>query len=233
MVRIALLLATMLYLIAYTLTNFVGTPEQYALCEYVEFRETYCEYIDDSWVVTFELYLPRHLDYSLNRLRIMRIYAYDGDIQIPVYDVTVVDYMGNIYLHTLSDNNYITLERARKLKESNEYGAIQFKIPKQAIVENNVQLLIHTAGGMDHYKEIQLTKNPIDLTTLADKISDTHFFDLKTEYIGEWMPPYFLICSWLGVFLDYIDIYFTQRQTLAHSMLLESQVHKRKFIDNE
>lgn len=215
-----------------TYTNLFERAEHYALCEYVEFRETYCEYIDNSWFVTLELYLPRHQGYSLNRLKIMEISAGYGDTRIPIDDVTVVDYIGKTYSHKLSDKNNIILERTRKLKQSSEYGAIQFKIPKQAILEDNVQLLIHTAGGMDYYRGIQLSRNPIDLSTLADKISNTHFVDVKRKYMGEWMPPYILICCWLGVFLDCIDIYFTQRQ-LYSIRFLESQVpRENSFITN-
>jgi hypothetical protein len=184
--------------------------EQYSLCEYVEFRETYCEYIDESWIVTFELYLPRHQGCSLNRLKIMEIYTGYEDTQIPVYDVTVVDYMGNIYFHTLGDRNDIIMERARKLRQSSENGAIQFKIPNEAIDEDTVRVLIHTAGGMDHYRVVQLSRNPVDLHTLADKISKAHLFDVKIEYMGEWMPPYILLCCWLGVIFDE---YLTRRYT--------------------
>jgi hypothetical protein len=63
---------------------------------------------------------------------------------------------------------------------------------------------LHLASHFDYIKIITLEKSVerANLFSLCEKMYKGYVYRSKIEAMQQWMPPYILLCSWLGIFLD-------------------------------
>ena len=182
-----MILVSILY---YTWPLYWPLNSQIGQFERMNFGENYCDYLEDSWVITYELKSLGNIPVWIEKK-----YFTLHDEKTQVYDVTYVDYKGDILREEyLSRRNPIIIP-------DGETSLVQFTVPG-AIYGDTPQILIQTSGGMDYIKGIQLSRTPIDLNTLAEMISKAYLFNFKMEYMPRWMPLYILLCLWFGIFLD-------------------------------
>lgn len=188
--------------------------------ELIKFGETYCDYLEDSWIISLELKSLGNMP-----VRIERIYftLYDEKTQVydvtyverirngdflreeylsmlhdektQVYDITYVDHRGDI-LHDedLSRRNPIVIP-------DGEISIVQFSVPG-TINGDTVLILIQTGGGVNYIKGIQLSRTPFDLSASAEKVSKAYYLNMKIEYLHRWKAQYILLCIFIGFFVD-------------------------------
>jgi hypothetical protein len=201
---------------------------QINMFELLKFGETYCDYLEDSWVISLELKslgnMPVQIEKIYFTLYDEKTQVYDvtyverirnGDFlreeylsmlydeKTQVYDVTYVDYKGDIFREEdLSIRNPILIP-------DGEISLVQFTIPG-TIYGDTVLILIQTRGGCNYIKGIQLSNTPFDLCASAEMVSKAYYLNMKIEFMHRWKAQYILLCIFIGFF---VDGYLAHRQS--------------------
>lgn len=191
--------------------------------------DTYYEYVNGSWVVTSELKAWGSM--WDGRACIGKIFIDYQDAGLPhrgmtehavqVIEATVIDYRGSIsFIDEFSDDNPILLHDNKWNRISNSvragisnyyrgffkapsFSAIQVRIPREPTSEERAFLYMYDERGDRVFlKLLLLSEKPVELTALAEKVSQARILDLRMDYLRKWLPQYILICCWLGVLLD-------------------------------
>ncbi len=163
---------------------------QINMFELLKFGETYCDYLEDSWVISLELKSLGNMP-----VQIEKIYFTLYDEKTQVYDVTYVDYKGDIFREEdLSIRNPILIP-------DGEISLVQFTIPG-TIYGDTVLILIQTRGGCNYIKGIQLSNTPFDLCASTEMVSKAYYLNMKIEFMHRWKAQYILLCIFIGFFVD-------------------------------
>jgi hypothetical protein len=187
--KVAVILVMILYLVIPFANNI---NSQYCKFERMVYGETYCDYIEGSWVLTLEVIANGDLG-----VWISKIYVFDQEVRYQISDVTYVNYRG-IMFHEDDLNSKTAIE----IPEG-EHGFIQFKVSEGKVSGEEIKVILQNKGAMDYYNTISTTMTePMDLELLGAKLYNMYIHWYKIKTMKQWMPPYIYICIWIGILLD-------------------------------